>query len=87
MRMTWGRGRIPIYLAASGPRMLELAGEIADGVIINTGLAPDIVRDSIARVRTGAEEAGRRLEDVDLWWLPGRERAKTSGRRPSTRWR
>ena len=70
VRMTWGRGRIPIYLAASGPRMLELAGEIADGVIINTGLAPDIVRDSIARVRTGAEAAGRRLEDVDLWWLP-----------------
>ncbi|MCY4454047.1 MAG: LLM class flavin-dependent oxidoreductase [Immundisolibacterales bacterium] len=70
VRMTWGRGRIPIYLAASGPRMLHLAGEIADGVIINTGLTPEIVRDSIARVRAGAESAGRRLEDVDLWWLP-----------------
>ena len=70
VRMTWGGGRVPIYLAASGPRMLRLAGEIADGVIINTGLAPDIVRDSIARVRAGAEAAGRRLEDVDLWWLP-----------------
>ena len=70
VRMTWGSGRIPIYLAASGPRMLHLAGEIADGVIINTGLTPDIVRDSIARVRAGAEAAGRRLEDVDLWWLP-----------------
>ena len=70
VRMAWGRGRVPIYLAASGPRMLELAGEIADGVIINTGLTPGIVRDSIARVRAGAEAAGRRLEDVDLWWLP-----------------
>ena len=50
--------------------MLRLAGEIADGVIINTGLTPDIVRDSIAQVRAGAESAGRRLEDVDLWWLP-----------------
>ena len=70
-RMTWGGGeRIPIYLAASGPRMLRLAGEIGDGVIINTGLAPDIVRDSIAEVRAGAESAGRRLEDVDCWWLP-----------------
>ena len=70
VRMTWGRGRIPIYLAASGPRMLHLAGEIADGVIINTGLTPDIVRDSIAQVRAGAQAAGRRLEDVDCWWLP-----------------
>ena len=68
--MTWGRGRVPIYLAASGPRMLRLAGEIADGVIVNTGLTPEIVRDSIAQVRAGAESAGRRLEDVDLWWLP-----------------
>ena len=70
VRKTWDGGRVPIYLAASGPRMLELAGEIADGVIINTGLTPDIVQDSIARVRTGAESAGRSLEDVDLWWLP-----------------
>ena len=70
-RMTWGGGeRIPIYLAASGPRMLRLAGEIGDGVVINTGLTPDIVRDSIAEVRAGAESAGRRLEDVDCWWLP-----------------
>ena len=70
VRMTWGGGRVPVYLAASGPRMLHLAGEIADGVIINTGLTPDIVRDSIARVQAGAEAAGRSLEDVDLWWLP-----------------
>ena len=69
-RMTWGGGPVPVYLAASGPRTLRLAGEIADGVIINTGLTPDIVRDSIARVQAGAEAAGRRLEDVDLWWLP-----------------
>jgi 5,10-methylenetetrahydromethanopterin reductase len=70
LRMTWGRGAVPIYLAASGPRMLQLAGEIADGVIINTGLTPAIVRDSIAQVRTGAESAGRSLDDIDMWWLP-----------------
>ena len=70
VRMAWGRGRVPVYLAASGPRMLQLAGEIADGVIINTGLTPDVIRASIAEVRAGAESAGRRLEDVDLWWLP-----------------
>ncbi len=69
-RLTWGRFDIPIYLAASGPKTLQLAGEIADGVIINTGLLPEIVRDSIAQVRIGCERAGRQLSDVDMWWLP-----------------
>jgi 5,10-methylenetetrahydromethanopterin reductase len=61
---------VPIYLAASGPRTLRLAGAIADGVIIRTGLVPEIVRDSIALVRAGATEAGRDPEAVDLWWWP-----------------
>lgn len=69
-RMTWGRFEIPIYLAASGPKMLQLAGEIADGVIINTGLLPEIIRDSIAQVRLGCERAGRNLSEIDMWWLP-----------------
>lgn len=70
-RLTWWNGvRIPIYLAASGPKTLQLAGEIADGVVINTGLAPEIIRDSIAQVRIGCERAGRDLSAVDMWWLP-----------------
>jgi 5,10-methylenetetrahydromethanopterin reductase len=69
-RLTWWSGSIPIYLAASGPKMLALAGEIADGVIINTGLTPEIIRDSIDHVRRGAERAGRSLSEIDMWWLP-----------------
>src|SRR5262249_49424666 len=69
-KLTWFRGRIPIYLAASGPKTLQLAGEIADGVVINTGLTPEIIRDSIAQVRIGAERAGRDVSAVDMWWLP-----------------
>lgn len=34
-------GPVPIYLAASGPRMLELAGEVADGCIASAGLTPE----------------------------------------------
>src|SRR5205085_7838157 len=51
-RLTWFRGSIPIYLAASGPKTLQLAGEIADGVVINTGLTPEIVRDSRSEEHT-----------------------------------
>jgi 5,10-methylenetetrahydromethanopterin reductase len=68
MRLTWAKARVPIYLSAHGPRGLELAGEIADGVIIGTGVLPEIVADAREHVRIGAARAGRRLEDLDLWW-------------------
>jgi 5,10-methylenetetrahydromethanopterin reductase len=68
--LTWKRARVPIYLAASGPKTLRLAGEIADGVVIRTGILPEIVRDSIAHVRAGAESAGRDVGAIDMWWWP-----------------
>jgi 5,10-methylenetetrahydromethanopterin reductase len=61
---------MPTYLAASGPRTLRLAGQIADGTAIRTGLTPEIVRDSIAQVHAGAREAGRDPAEIDLWWWP-----------------
>lgn len=69
-RLTWTRAKIPIYLAASGPRTLRLAGAIADGVVVRTGLLPEIVRDSIEHVRAGARQAGRDPEAIDMWWWP-----------------
>jgi len=69
-KFTWARTNVPIYIAASGPKTLQLAGEVADGVVINTGLLPEIVADSIEQVRIGAERAGRSLDEIDMWWLP-----------------
>src|SRR6266566_3497248 len=70
-KLTWWNGKCnPIHLAASGPETLQLAGEIADGVVINTGLTPEIIRDSIAQVGIGAARAGRDPSAVDMWWLP-----------------
>ncbi|WP_089107137.1 LLM class flavin-dependent oxidoreductase [Streptomyces hyaluromycini] len=48
---------IPLHLAASGPRNLRLAGEIADGVILLSGVSPRTLAQATARVREGA--AGR----------------------------
>ena len=57
---------IPIYLGATGPRMLELAGEICDGVCLNYGVSVDYIRRAIALVEKGAERAGRSISDIDL---------------------
>jgi 5,10-methylenetetrahydromethanopterin reductase len=59
----------PIFLAASQPRMLHLAGAIADGVIIMGPADPEVQRAQFEDVDRGATEAGRSPEDVfrDVW--------------------
>ena len=51
--------KVPIYLAAMGPRMLRLAGALADGVVLSAGLTADYAAESLAMVETGAREAKR----------------------------
>jgi 5,10-methylenetetrahydromethanopterin reductase len=53
------RPDIPIFLSASGPKMLELAGEVADGVILLVGLFADGLAWAIDAVERGAAAAGR----------------------------
>lgn len=50
---------LPIYVAASGPRNLHLAGEVADGAILLSGIATAPVTAAVERVRAGAEAVGR----------------------------
>ena len=61
--------RVPVYLAAEGPRTLELAGRVADGVIVGLGLTPDVIALSLEAIERGARAAGRRLADLDVWWF------------------
>ena len=51
--------RIPIWIAAMGPRMLELAGQVADGVLLSAALSPLYIRHSLDLARAGAARAGR----------------------------
>ncbi|MDV7219456.1 LLM class flavin-dependent oxidoreductase [Streptomyces prunicolor] len=57
---------VPLHLAASGPRNLRLAGEIADGVILLSGVSPRTLAAATARVREGAESAGRNAETLPV---------------------
>jgi probable F420-dependent oxidoreductase len=56
---------VPIYVAALMPAMLELAGEIADGVILNF-MPVDAVPRMLAHVRAGAERAGRDPATIEV---------------------
>lgn len=56
---------VRIYLGALGPRMLELAGELADGVLLNW-LTPETVATSIKHLEAGARRAGRTLDDFEI---------------------
>lgn len=56
---------IPIYIGATGDKMLELSGEIADGVVLNYMVSPEYIRKAVALVRAGAERAGRDFNAID----------------------
>lgn len=57
---------IPIYIGATGEKMLELAGEICDGVCLNYGVSVDYIKRAIHLVENGALKAGKTLKDLDL---------------------
>ncbi len=56
------RSQVPIYLGATSPKAIELAGEIADGWL-PFGFGPSAIARGIGRVRAGANRAGRALAD------------------------
>jgi 5,10-methylenetetrahydromethanopterin reductase len=56
---------IPIYIGATGPKMLELAGEICDGVVLNYVVSVDYIRNAVKLVEKGAQKAGKTLAEVD----------------------
>ncbi len=68
-RLGYASGRpIPVLMAASGPKAIELAGEIADGALLLVGFNRGIVETALAHLERGARRAGRRLEDLEIIW-------------------
>ncbi|WP_291056075.1 LLM class flavin-dependent oxidoreductase [Herbiconiux sp.] len=59
MRFPPERPDIPVYISASGPKTLELAGRVADGVILLAGLHPDGLRYALEHIDRGVDMAGR----------------------------
>ncbi len=59
------KNKIPVYVGAQGPKMLEMAGKIGDGVLVNASHPSDI-EYAIKMAGEGAKQAGRSLSDVDV---------------------
>lgn len=56
---------VPIYIGATGLQMMELTGEIADGVVLNYLVSPDYNATAMEALQRGADKAGRSLDDID----------------------
>ena len=61
-----GGAGVPVLMAASGPRSLELAGEVADGALVLVGYTPGIVGKALEHLEIGARRSGRTLDDLDI---------------------
>ena len=58
-------GEVPIYLGALNPKMLQLAGQVADGVCLN--MVPESALGQVlGEVRKGAEQAGRNPDEIEV---------------------
>jgi 5,10-methylenetetrahydromethanopterin reductase len=56
---------VPIYIGATGMKMMELSGEIADGVLLNYLVSPAYNREAMEHLRAGAQKSGRSLDEID----------------------
>lgn len=65
IRMEWATGELPVWIAGYGPKALQMAGRIADGVILQFA-DPHLIRWCIGFVRAGAEAAGRDFSAIKI---------------------
>jgi 5,10-methylenetetrahydromethanopterin reductase len=56
---------VPIYIGATGDKMMEMTGEIADGVVLNYCVEPKYNEKALELLDIGAKKSGRRVEDID----------------------
>jgi alkanesulfonate monooxygenase SsuD/methylene tetrahydromethanopterin reductase-like flavin-dependent oxidoreductase (luciferase family) len=61
--------RVPVFFGADGPRMMNAAGRLADGLIVAQLGSADVVRTTIERAAAGAAEAGRSVDELEIWFM------------------
>jgi 5,10-methylenetetrahydromethanopterin reductase len=56
---------VPIYIGATGMKMMEMTGEIADGAVLNYLVHPRYNLEAMDALERGAKKAGRSIDDID----------------------
>ena len=56
---------VPIYIGATGDKMMQMTGEIADGAVLNYCVPPEYNDEALQHLEIGAKKAGRHLDDID----------------------
>src|SRR5688500_18518160 len=88
LELTWAKDqeKIPMYIAAYGPRALGVAGRVADGVIIQLA-DPIIIQWIMEQARAAATEAGRNPDELEcIGCAPRVVTDDLAGARDATRW-
>lgn len=65
----WAAFDLPVFVAAEGPRMQHLAGQVADGVLLSNALDPAVLASARRQLAAGAESAGRSADEVEVWCM------------------
>jgi len=87
-RLVTATGKIPIYVAANQPRILQMCGRVADGVILMGGANEEFTKWQIDLVRKGAEEVGRNFDEINLhlWAAIGMSDDREQAREDVSHW-
>jgi 5,10-methylenetetrahydromethanopterin reductase len=67
LKVSWPPREIPVVIACTGPKSLQMAGRIADGVLFQVGADPILVEYAKRNIELGAKESGRNLSDIKLY--------------------
>lgn len=68
-RLHWDVDPVPFWLAGDGPKMLELGGRIADGIVVGNGATVELVEFARHHISIGAESVGRTIDDIEVWYM------------------
>jgi 5,10-methylenetetrahydromethanopterin reductase len=64
-----GSVRVPVWMAAEGPKTQRLAGQIADGVVLSNCLVKESLDIARANIAAGAADMGRSIDDIEIWCM------------------
>jgi 5,10-methylenetetrahydromethanopterin reductase len=60
--------QLPVIVAVSGPKVLKMSCEVADGMLLSMGFGPENIAYVQGLVQSGCAEAGRDPRELELWW-------------------